>query len=470
VKSQRSSVGLLNHAYIRFVYPVFDPGSYRGLAQRLACYEELETWPKQEQDERQWASVQRLLEHAYDTTPFYRRRFDEAGISPARIQSPADLKLIPPLTREDLRNHLEELRSRNYRASELKKAATGGTTDTPTPILRSQRSIREKTAIQMRFNIWAGNRPGDKVFYLWGARQDYSPNPSWRWRLYDRRLMRRIWAPTSLFNEEVYEGYRQSLNQLCPRVIVAYPTPLALFCEYLRERGKDFYRPRTAVLTAEPLLPSQRQIIEEVLGTKIFEHYGSREFGMIAAECECHTGMHVNPAAVFLEYEPMEGARSEDLHEILVTDLLNDGMPLIRYRVNDCVIPSPEPCSCGRTYPLIRKVVGRTADLFQLENGDKVPGVSLTNRVLQVCPGLKKVQIIQETLSDFQIRYVRGAGFQPNDLDLLRKNLGRFLPENLNWTFEEVADIPRERSGKTRFCISKVTHPSPSDREVSLLP
>jgi phenylacetate-CoA ligase len=465
-----SQLGLLNRAYIQLVYPLADPFVYRGLARRLAYYKNLETIPVEEQKQREWDSVRRLVQHAYETTPFYRDRFDQAGVSPTRLQSPEDLKRIPPLTREDLRNHLEELRSRKFERGVLQQSATGGTTDTPTPILRTRRSISEKTAIQLRFNIWAGNRPGDKVFYLWGARQDYNENPSWRWHLYDRHLMRRIWAPTSLFNEEVFEAYRHSLNQLRPRTIVAYPTPLALFCEYLRASGKDFHRPLSAVCTAEPLLPSQRRVIEEVLGTKIFEHYGSREFGMIAAECEQHAGMHVNPAAAYIEYVPLEGAETADLKEMLVTDLLNEGMPLIRYRVNDCVQGSNEQCACGRSYPLIRKVVGRTADLFQLPNGDKVPGVSLTNRVLKVCPGLKKIQIIQETISNFHIRYVRGDDFDPNDLNLLRTNLNRFLPGDLSWSFEEVAEIPRERSGKTRFCISKLASPPQAVLEANLRP
>jgi phenylacetate-CoA ligase len=224
----------------------------------------------------------------------------------------------------------------------------------------------------------------------------------------------------------------------------------------LQDTGKDVHRPESAICTAESLLSSQRKVIEHVLGAKIFEHYGSREFGMIAAECENHVGMHVNPAAVYLEYVPVEGAEIEGLHEIFVTDLLNEGMPLIRYRVNDCVIPATDRCPCGRSYPLIQKIIGRTADLFPLPNGDKVPGVSLTNRVLQVCPGLRKVQIIQETLSEFRVRYVPGSGFTSNDLELLKSNLRRFLPLDLTWRFEHVVDIPRERSGKTRFCISRV--------------
>jgi phenylacetate-CoA ligase len=177
---------------------------------------------------------------------------------------------------------------------------------------------------------------------------------------------------------------------------------------------------------------------------------------MIGAECEQHNGLHFHPAAAFVEFVPVAGAEIDDLHEVLVTDLLNFGMPLIRYRINDCTVPVAKSCACGRGFPLVKKIVGRTTDNFYLPDGSVVPGVSLTNRVIQVCPGLHKLQVIQKTVDDFHIRYVPGAGFSSADLDHLRLKLSVFFPGQIRWTFEEVSAIERERSGKTRFCISYV--------------
>jgi phenylacetate-CoA ligase len=446
----------INKFYLEVVLPAFEPGSFSGVATRFRKYQQLERLSVKENRLRQWHSLWNLLFHAYTTTRFYRERFDEIGIRPSEINSPADLQNFPVLTRADIAQHLNDLTSIKYQSSELQTAATGGTTDTPVPILRSRDSVLEKSAMQWRFNSWAGFLPGDKVFYLWGARQDYSENPSWRWRLYDRHLMRRVWAPTSLLNSQTLELHRQEFNRLRPKIVYAYPTPLAIFCEYLRDSRLPFHGPESAICTAEPLLPEQRKLIEEVLGCPVFEHYGSREFGMVAAECEEHNGMHFNPAGVHLEFLPVENSDVPGLHEILVTDLLNYGMPLIRYRVNDCVILGPDKCACGRGYPLVQQIVGRTGDIFQLSNGDRIPGVAFTNRVLKVCPGLAKSQIIQESLTEFRIRYVAGPTFRDSDLGVLRINLQRFVSGEVNWIFEQVAEIPRERSGKTRFCISRV--------------
>jgi len=449
-------MSLLNQAYVQLVLPALHPQTYGGLARRLRHYRRLESNTLEENRKLQWEALVKLLTHAYRTTAFYRRRMDQAGLSPEAISTPSDLTRISPLTRDDIRNHLTELQSDQFSREALTEAATGGTTDTPVPILRSRESLLEKNAVQLCFNRWAGFLPGDKVFYVWGARQDFAENPSWRWRLYDRYLMRQVWAPTSLFNEAVLESYRQSMNRFRPRIVYAYPTPLALFCEYLRASGRPYHRPASAICTAEPLLDNQRRVIEEALGCPVFEHYGSREFAMIAGECERHQGLHLNTAAAYVEFLPVEGSEVEGLHELLVTDLLNCGMPLIRYRINDCALLGPEQCACGRGFPLLGQITGRVTEVFHLANGDAVPGVALTNRVLQVCPGLKKVQIIQETQQDFRVRYVPGPGFGQADLDLLKANLTRFLPSRIEWTFEQVADIERERSGKTRFCISYV--------------
>jgi len=449
-------MSLLSSIYVGAILPWTQPVVHSGLRRRWRKYERLEGRPLQANLEQQWRSLLRLLRHAYETVPFYGQRFDAAGFDPARLQAPGDLQRLPVLTRDDIRNNYDGLRSSQFAEKELFPAATGGTTSNPVPFLRSKDSLQEKNTLQLRFDAWAGLYPGDKIFYVWGALQDFAQYPSWRWRLFDRYLMRRIWAPTSLYNDIILEQYRQSMCRFRPKAIYAYPTPLALFCEYLRDHGGDFPRPQTAICTAEPLFQAQREIIESVLGCKVFEQYGSREFGMIAGECEAHAGLHINPAAAFLEYLPVTGT-GEELYEVVVTDLLNYGMPLIRYRIGDCAVPKAEPCSCGRGYPMMKDLAGRTTDVFYLPDGSKVPGVSLTNRVAQVIPGVDQMQVVQETLEEFHIRYVPGAAFRQADLEFLGEKLRKFFPPPTRFVFERVEQIPREKSGKTRFCICKVS-------------
>ena len=463
----KASASWLNRAYIGLVNPALNGKTYLGIGRRMRELQRLERMSTAENRDQQWQALSRLLQHAYHSTPFYHERFERAGVRPGVMKRFEDLQEIPVLTREDIRHNLDRMWSRRYARESLQQAATGGTTDTPVPLLRSPECLTDKLAVQLHFNSWAGMWPGDRVFMLWGAQQDLVPDPSWRWRFYERHLMRHVIAPTSVLNPEILESYRHLLNDFQPKVIYAYPTPLTIFCEYLRDSGRPYHYPRSAICTAEPLLPQQRQTIEQTLRCPVFEHYGTRDFGMVAAECEAHQGMHLNPSAVFVEFVPVEGADVDGLHEILVTDLLNYGMPLIRYRINDCAIPASDPCACGRGYPLIQKIMGRTADVFQLPNGSRVPGISLHRVITELCPGFKKLQIIQDTLTDFRIRFVTTERFQTTDLDFLTKRLDERFGNSLSWSFESVPEIERERSGKTRFCISHVkrndTNPVPEE-------
>jgi phenylacetate-CoA ligase len=446
---------LFTSIYTRTLLPALSP-FYRGIAPRMGRYAKLEHQSLEENLELQGQALRKLLRHAYATSPFYRKRFDAAGLNIESIKSADDLHSLPPLTREDLRKNLDQILSTGYDRSKLHAATTGGTTDTPLLLYRDQEAMKEKMAVQLRFNQWAGANPGDKTLYVWGAHIDHPPDRNWRWRFRELYLMRREWAPASVFNEETLEIYSQRLNRYKPRVLYAYPTPLALFAEYLANSGKPFHRPETAICTAEHLLPQQRAIIESTFGLRVFDHYGTRDFGMSAAECDRHTGLHINIAAVAMEFRSIPGIEDESLRELYVTDLLNYGMPMIRYKINDCVTPMPNPCPCGRGYPMLKSAVGRTGDVFVLSNGTRVPGISLL-RFGDKLPGIKKLQIVQDTLKDFRFRFVPSDGFKPSDLEEVEKRLIVRFGSDIRLAFEPVPDIERERSGKSRMCISKVS-------------
>jgi phenylacetate-CoA ligase len=449
--------------YSSLILPKFDAKSYAGLYANLSKGRELEGRPLAQNLESQWAKTQAMLRHAYATVPFYRERFDNHGIRPEDIRTPADLQRIPVLTRDDIRNNFERLASTDYKREDLLQAATGGTTDSPVPILRNRECIPLRNAIQAQFESWAGVNPGDKIFWLWGARIDFVENPSWRWRFYDQHLMRRMWAPTSLLNESVLADYAKRLDAFRPDAIIAYPTPLSVFCDYLLATDYKGHLPRTAICTAEPLTGEQREVIERALHCKVFELYGARDFGMVGGECEQHDGMHLNPFTIFAEILPLKDA--DGVSEIIATELLNFGFPLIRYRINDCVYPRSPICACGRGFPLIGKIEGRITDNFYLPNGDLVPGVSLTNRVIKTASGIKKMQVIQERLDAFVIRYVPDSAFNASSIPDLTKKFETFLGSGIQFEFTQVDEIPRERSGKTRLCISKVPPPARAARQ-----
>ncbi len=142
--------------------------------------------------------------------------------------------------------------------------------------------------------------------------------------------------------------------------------------------------------------------------------------------------------------------------KLLVTDLSNRAMPLIRYQVGDVVVPSTRLCKCGRGLPLIERVEGRDADYVLTPAGHLISGISLTENFAVLIPGTAQVQIVQESVTLLRIRLVVDDAF--GDLsrrkiaDLVRDTFG----ESVRHDVELVDAIPQEPSGKYRFCISKV--------------
>jgi phenylacetate-CoA ligase len=339
----------------------------------------------------------------------------------------------------------------------LQVSATGGTTSTPVTFYRDPACVVEKTALQWHLNGLAGYKPGDAIFYLWGAQVDYAANPSWRWRLYERRFLRCAWGQTSQLNDRVFAGHVRTINELRPRVIYAYSTPLVEFCEYLQRVQPRFHRPATVICTAELLTPEQRALIEGALGCEVFMHYGSRELGMTGSECRLHR-MHTVPTALFLETIPLDEA-DDGICEIFATDLLNRGMPLIRYKINDCVLPASQPCSCGLGYPLMGDVIGREGDMLIMPDGSKLPGITMSSicvRVMKDWPGICDVQFIQSEPGAVTMRYVGATSFREEHLRGLLPRLREYFHPEIRWTFERVSEIPREKSGKTRFTICNI--------------
>lgn len=447
---------MLTTVYSRLILPLSDRQQFSGLAKNLRHWQRQERLSLQANLQAQAHALEALLIHAHDTCPFYRERMQQAGVKRADLGQSDALAALPVLTRSDLREHANRICSERFSLEQLQSSATGGTTDAPIRLFRDYPGLAVKKSVQQAFWRWAGAEPGRKIFYLWGARTDYVENPGWRWRLYDRRVLRRIWAPVSRLDDAVLEGYRLQINRFRPAVICAYPSALVALADYVRRSGKFIHAPRGLLYTAEAMPAEERPRVSAALGARLFELYASRDVGTIAAECEAHQGMHINPQAALVEYVAL--GPGEAPYELVITDLLNYGMPLIRYRINDCVAAPPDPdsrCGCGRGWPRLPPLIGRVSDVFRLPDGALVPGVSL-HRAATVAPGIAQVQYIQEGVRNFRLRYVPGDRFCADDLAALRRRLQDFLPGDLHWEVERVAAIEREASGKTRFCINRV--------------
>ncbi|HEY5254127.1 MAG TPA: hypothetical protein VIJ53_05725 [Acidobacteriaceae bacterium] len=448
--------------HTHLLLPLAEPERHAGLARRMREIRRFERMSEKDQRATQQQRLQRILTHAYNTVPFYRRQFDTAGFRPsdARVDRPLPL---PILKRDDLRDAGDTLLSNAYQLDDLRRAGSSGTTSTPIQFYRDIEALRNKTAIQWQLNSWSGYNPGDSVLMLWGAHRDLAMQPSWRWRLYEERLMRCIPAPSGIINDEILERFRERYEARRPSVLYAYSTVLGAFAAYMQKHGMK-HRPTTVIATAEVMNDENRKLAENVFGVPVTMHYGSREVGMIASECPQHQGLHFHPWSSYVEFDPIGDTPDGPAYRLLITDLLNYGQPFIRYDTGDCVTLGSQQCACGRPFPLVSKILGRVCEGIILPDGGIIPGITLGTQMAQMghtFRSIAQVQFVQKSLGHIHLRYaVKGnETSKQSELSSICTAIDALMNQPMNWSLEQVTDIPRERSGKIRLCVSELPAP-----------
>jgi phenylacetate-CoA ligase len=201
-----------------------------------------------------------------------------------------------------------------------------------------------------------------------------------------------------------------------------------------------------------------RDVIERVFGCRVFNRYGCREVSVIASECSAHSGLHVMAEGLFVEIETSTGpARPGEVGSILITDLLNLAMPLIRYRVGDMGAWARGDCPCGRNLPRLERLAGRVTDFLVGSDGQLVSGAALTINLVAKRPSLGQVQIRQSRAGEAVFRVVPGPGFDEQaDADFLRRAARQYLGQAAMVTLEVVDEVPATLSGKYLFSQSSV--------------
>jgi phenylacetate-CoA ligase len=421
-------------------------------------FERTQWLPEADIRDLQYRRLRVLLAHAYEQCPFYRQSLDRAGLVPHDVRCLEDLRALPALEKCDTQEHGRDMIARNWPESDRIRNQTGGSTGTPITFYLSGDRKCSRAAATLRHNRWAGWDVGDKAAVIWGAPRD-RPGDSWRARLRGLLLREPFWLDTAAMSEATMDEFHAALLAQKPRIIQAYARAAVLFARYLDARGLTPHRPHAIVTSAEVLEDDERSLLERVFGCRVFNRYGCREVSVIASDCEAHSGMHTMAEGLYIEIETPHGpAAPGEMGRILVTDLLNFAMPLIRYRIGDLGNWAAGKCCCGRSLPRLERVAGRVTDFLVGCDGRLVSGVYLATYVVAQRPSLGQVQIHQHEKGAVVYRLKPGAGFDAAaDLTYLRSSTRQYLGEAARADVEVVDELRAEPSGKFLFSRSNVT-------------
>ena len=424
----------------------------------LREFEKTQFLSPEEIQELNWQRLKRILAHAYDNIPYYHKSFDAAGVHPNDVKEEKDLLRLPVLEKKQVQDHLAELYVPNWPSKDLITDQTGGSTGTPVKYYCSYDRRISREAATYRHNRWAGWDICDKAATLWGAYRDIVPPKTMLNKIHAFLLGRSINLNTAAFNENDVFLFNDEMKKFRPKCILGYANALAIFARILKDHAVSAYQPYSIVASSEMLTTENRLLVEEVFGCKVFNRYGSRETSVLASECEKHEGMHVMAEGLHIELVRQgRHTEPEEMGEVIVTDMLNLPMPLIRYRIGDTASWSGKICSCGRGLPMLSGLNGRVSDFLVTDSGGLSSGTALTAMIVSTRTSLKQVQIYQEKQGEVVFRLATGKDTPAakEDLDFVREKAAVYLGKGTKVDFEFVDEIPKTASGKYLFSISK---------------
>lgn len=391
--------------------------------------------------------------YAATHSPYYREAFQASGVDPGNLTLES-LKKLPLLTKTALRERTADLLSDEFRREDLVVHKTGGSTGQSTTVYLDKRWQQVRNGDALRSNHWAGWYPGTKVAAIWGN----PPTPStWKSKLRAALHDRMMYLDTMYIHDASLNQFVAEWRRERPQIVYGHSHSIFILAEWLLQQGIGDLRPRGIVSTSMMLLPQERAVIEQAFACKVTNRYGCEEVGLIAAECEQHSGLHLNIEHLVIEVLRENGSPAAAGEEgvIVVTDLLNRGMPMLRYRVEDVGVLADRKCACGRELPLLDKIIGRIADYLRKPDGSRVAGVSLVERTLTKIAGLAQMQLVQKSLERIEVRIVPAPSYSPRDeaelLAELREVFGTSVIDIV-----KLERIPQERSGKYRFSICEI--------------
>lgn len=440
----------------KIIFPLNEIREGTRIRNTMKFFEDSQYWPEERILEFQLKRLKAILNHAFKNTDFYRRRFNEVGFKPDSFKTFDDLQKIPILTKQDLKNHLSELMANNYAADQIHESTTGGTTADYTTFYRDNECLNFKLAATIRHDRWCGWDVGEKEAIVWPASIDFKSEPTVKTNLRNILLDRKLRLFAGVLDRNTIKDICRKIEKFNPVLIRGFPNPISVLAEFIENEGQYNIRPKAIKSVGEPLSGKTRKQLEDIFGCEVFNYYLSRESGTIASECDMHHKMHINAECLYVEFiKDSRKAREGETGNIVITDLFNMGMPLIRYQLGDVGIPSNEKCPCGRGLPLMEISAGRESDfIISPHDGSFIMGLSLLVPFVEN-PKVGQLQIVQDRLDHIIIRISKNREFNEDDLERFKKAVENIFKGKMTYNIEYVSKILHERSGKYRFVIRK---------------
>ncbi len=345
-----------------------------------------ETMPRAKIREIQLERLRYTVRYCYENVPFYKKKLDEASVTPDSIKTLDDIRRIPPTTKADLRDNypfgLFAVPMKNI----VRIHASSGTTGKPTVVGYTAHDLDMWSDCMARLCAAAGATADDIVQISFG----YGMFTGALGLHYGLEKLGCAVVPNSSGNTEKALMYMRDFKTTA---LVATPS----YALYMAETAKKLeypmsdYHLRLGLFGSEGCTPEMRTQIETAWGLFATDNYGMSELmgPGVSGECEERCGLHINEdyfLAEIVDPNTLEVLGEGETGEVLITTLTKEGIPLLRYRTRDISRITYEPCKCGRTFARMDKIKGRSDDMLKIRGVNVFP-----SQIESVLVGMKDV-------------------------------------------------------------------------------
>lgn len=395
---------------------------------------------KEEIQQLQNHLIQKLIDHAYSHTNYYKELMDSLHLKPIDIKCREDLKKMPALTKSLIRQNMETIISDDSFAKNIVLVTSGGSTGNQAIIYKSSYYDQVTKAISLRNNLIAGWKPSDRSVWLWGAPYEHERLKKSIVAKIGILVNRRMLFNTFNYSPEDFPTWIDRIHQYKPKVLYGYATVILEFAVYLLENSVQLPSINLVISTTETL--RKREIIEKAFNCEVINQYGCREILGIGIE-SAKGVMRIADDNVAL-YLNEEG-------EFIVTALHSYGFPLINYKLGDYgeILDTKIKTEDNLPFSAMNIKIGRTTDNFLTKDNRTVSASALSTYMSTFILYIKEQQIIQSSHKDFTVNFVPDYKFD----EVVYKNsitnaLKEYFGEDLKIKFKKMNKIPLERSGK----------------------
>lgn len=423
----------------------------------LNDFEETDWYSEDQIKEYQNIKLRMLISFAYQHVPYYHRVFTELGILPQEIQTVADLSKLPILTKDIIWREGKNMYA-NIPLDKVKESSTSGSTGKSLVFKKTQKARVIERALMMRYRKNGGIAESSFAMSVWGA------------HAVSTKAAIRNAIISWLMNERTYSSYdlsERNINEIIDVLqsghvtyLRGYTSAIFYIAQEMNRRNIHISIPFVSV-TAEQLYDSQRREIELAMGRNIYNQYGCGECGAFAMECSAHRGLHHA-----FEHSVLE-VLDEDNHpvksgRVVLTNLDNYAMPLIRYENGDVLTLADYKCTCGRHSQLIARIDGRQYDIMEGERGHFAHAGFFDDCILKVDLmdkyRIRQMRIVQKEQTVFVLQYVADTEINSTDQTILNNEYKMMLGESVKLVFEKKAQIASTASGKRHFVVPLKTY------------